>query len=82
MDDAELEVKRNSDKQLVILKTTFFIILPVSIFFVYFKSEIIHFFIQQFNLDLSSDIYGFIYIILSVLIFKIALHNHNKKTKI
>ena len=82
MNEAELEVKRNGDKQLVILKTTSFIVLPISLIIIYFKSVIIHFFNQTLNFNLSYEAFGFIYIIFCISILKIALYKHNKKTRI
>ena len=79
MDELEGKEKRYAEKQKVILKTTVFIMLPVTGFLVLLKEQMIFVLHKYLNLDLTYHELAFIYLVIAVLIFKVALHKHAKK---
>jgi hypothetical protein len=79
MDELEEKERRYWEKQLVILKTTVFIMLPVTGIFVLLKEQIINFIHKYLNLNLTYHELALIYLIIAVIIFKVVLHKHAKK---
>lgn len=61
-------------KQLIILKTAFYYILPLTILGIVFIENIQEFLISTFNLAVSRNGIAIVYLIICLLILKIRLH--------
>lgn len=79
MDEVEQQIERNKDRWVIGAKTIVFFLLPLGVFLILFKKEIVLFIYDNFQLLISYKTLGFVYGIIVVLSIKIRLSNYDKK---